>query len=128
MSIGSKLIELRNKKGLTRVQMAEELNIPHTTLRNYETDAREPGHKFLLEASRYFGVTTDYILENEKSPEPEGAEDEEVKVQEVVRGLTRLLVQAGWIAPGADLTDAQLRTIASYVIALNFYFKENADL
>ena len=69
MSIGTRLVELRNGKGLTRVQLAEDLGIPMTTLRNYETDAREPGHKFLLEASRYFGVTTDYILENEKAPE-----------------------------------------------------------
>ena len=83
MSIGSKLIELRNKKGLTRVQMAEELNIPHTTLRNYETDAREPGHKFLLEVSRYFGVTTDYILENEKSPAPEGTEEKRFTVDDM---------------------------------------------
>ena len=71
MSIGSRLTELRSEKGLTRVQLAEELNIPMTTLRNYEQDQREPGHKFLLEASRYFGVTTDYILENEKAPAPE---------------------------------------------------------
>lgn len=74
MSIGSQLMKLRNEKKLTRVQLAEELNIPMTTLRNYEQDQREPGHKFLLEVSRYFGVTTDYILENEKAPAPEGTE------------------------------------------------------
>lgn len=125
MSIGTRLVELRTSKGLTRVQLAEELNIPMTTLRNYETDAREPGHKFLLEAARYFNVTTDYILENEKSPAPEGTEDEE-KVQEVVQGLTRLLVEAGWIPQGADLSDAQLRTLASYVIGLNAYFNGNS--
>lgn len=60
-----------------------------------------------------------------KAPAPEGAEDEE-KVQMVVQGLTRLLVEAGWIAPDADLTDAQFRTLASYVIGLSAYF--NSDL
>lgn len=125
MSIGSQLTKLRNEKGLTRVQLAEELNIPMTTLRNYEQDEREPGHKFLIKAAQYFGVTTDFILENEKTPAPEGTEDEE-KVQEVVQGLTRLLVEAGWIAHGADLTDAQLRTLASYVIGLNAYFNGNS--
>ena len=123
MSIGSRLTELRNEKGLTRVQLAEELHIPMTTLRNYEQDIREPGHKFLLEASRYFGVSTDYILENENAPVPEGTEAEEEKVQKVVQGLSRLLVEAGWVAPGEDLSDAQLRTLASYVIGLSFYFK-----
>lgn len=121
MSIGKQLTDLRNKKGLTRVQLAEELQIPMTTLRNYEQDQREPGHKFLVDAARYFGVTTDYILENEKSPAPEGAEDAE-KVRMVVQGLTHLLVEAGWIAPGADLTDAQFRTLVSYVVGMNAYF------
>ena len=121
MSIGKQLTDLRNKKGLTRVQLAEELQIPMTTLRNYEQDQREPGHKFLVDAARYFGVTTDYILENEKSPAPEGTEDEE-QVQMVVQGLTHLLVEAGWIAPGADLTDAQFRTLVSYVVGMNAYF------
>lgn len=121
MSIGKQLTDLRNKKGLTRVQLAEELQIPMTTLRNYEQDQREPGHKFLVDAARYFGVTTDYILENEKSPEPEGTEDAE-KVRMVVQGLTHLLVEAGWIAPGADLSDAQFRTLVSYVVGMNAYF------
>lgn len=125
MSIGSQLTKLRNEKRLTRVQLAEELDIPMTTLRNYEQDEREPGHKFLLKVAHYFGVTTDYILENEKSPAPEGTEDEE-KVQEVVQGLTRLLAEAGWIPQGADLSDAQLRTLASYVIGLNAYFNGNS--
>lgn len=117
MSIGSKLIELRNKKGLTRVQMAEELNIPHTTLRNYETDAREPGHKFLLEASRYFGVTTDYILENEKSPEPEGAEDE-VSVDE----MREVLVALGYIRPDRELSESDVDFILGIGKLLNTWF------
>lgn len=121
MSIGKQLTDLRNKKRLTRVQLAEDLHIPMTTLRNYEQDQREPGHKFLVDAAQYFGVTTDYLLENEKSPAPEGTEDEE-KVHMVVQGLTHLLVEAGWIAPGADLTDAQFRTLVSYVVGMNAYF------
>ena len=121
MSIGTQLTKLRNAKGITRVQLAEELNIPMTTLRNYEQGEREPGHKFLIKAAQYFGVTTDFILENEKSPAPEGAEEDE-KIQLVVQGLTSLLENAGWIAPGGDLSDAQLRTLASYVIGLSAYF------
>ena len=58
--------------------------------------------------------------ETKKSPEPEGSEEE--KIQMVVSGLTGLLERAGWIEPGGDLTDAQLRTLASYVIGLSAYF------
>ena len=128
MTIGERIIEQRKKLGLTRVQLAQDLDVPHTTLRNYETDQREPGHLMLITLSKKFGVTTDYLLgmdeideENKKSPEPEGSEDEK-NIQMIVNGLTDLLVKAGWIADGGDLTDAQLRTLASYVIGLNAYF------
>ena len=63
--------------------------------------------------------------ETKKSPEPEGSEDE--KIQMVVSGLTGLLERAGWIAPGGDLTDAQLRTLASYVIGLSAYFDSETE-
>ena len=128
MTIGERIIEQRKKLGLTRIQLAQVLDIPHTTLRNYETDQREPGHLMLITLSKKFGVTTDYLLgmdeideENKKSPEPEGSEDEK-NIQMIVSGLTDLLVKAGWVADGGDLTDAQLRTLASYVIGLNAYF------
>ena len=128
MTIGERIIEQRKKLGLTRVQLAQDLDIPNTTLRNYETDQREPGHLMLITLSKKFGVTTDYLLgmdeineENKKSPEPEGSEDEK-NIQMIVNGLTDLLVKAGWVADGGDLTDAQLRTLASYVIGLNAYF------
>ena len=128
MTIGERIIEQRKKLGLTRVQLAQDLDVPHTTLRNYETDQREPGHLMLITLSKKFGVTTDYLLgmdeideENKKSHEPEGSEDEK-NIQMIVSGLTDLLVKAGWVADGGDLTDAQLRTLASYVIGLNAYF------
>lgn len=128
MTIGERIIEQRKKLGLTRVQLAQDLDVPHTTLRNYETDQREPGHLMLITLSKKFGVTTDYLLgmdeideENKKSTEPEGSEDEK-NIQMIVNGLTDLLVKAGWVADGGDLTDAQLRTLASYVIGLNAYF------
>ena len=44
MTIGERIVEQRKKLGMTRVQLAQDLDIPHTTLRNYETDQREPGH------------------------------------------------------------------------------------
>lgn len=71
MSLGSKIVELRNKAGLTRVQLAETLQIPHTTLRNYEQGTREPGHKFLVEIAKFFNVSTDYLLDNATLPHPD---------------------------------------------------------
>ena len=119
MSIGSRLTELRSEKGLTRVQLAEELNIPMTTLRNYEQDQREPGHKFLLEASRYFGVTTDYILENEKAPAPEGTGEKEFILLDETNDL---LVELGYVQKGQQLSDADLAFLEHWIGLLDAWF------
>lgn len=63
MTFGERLTELRKEKGYaTRNEFADRLKIPSTTLRNYETDAREPGHTFLKQISEMFNVSVDYLL------------------------------------------------------------------
>ncbi len=63
MTFGERLILLREENGFkTRKKFAEKLNIPETTLRNYETGAREPGHTFLKQISDFFNVSVDYLL------------------------------------------------------------------
>ena len=47
---------------LQQEKYADMLGIPETTLRNYETNAREPGHVFLTQMSNFFSVSTDYLL------------------------------------------------------------------
>ena len=52
MTFGERLTELRTSAGYTkRNEFADKLGIPSTTLRNYETDVREPGHTFLKQIS-----------------------------------------------------------------------------
>lgn len=63
MTFGERLTELRIEKGYNkRNEFAEKLGIPSTTLRNYETNAREPGHTFLKQISEFFNVSVDYLL------------------------------------------------------------------
>ncbi len=63
MTFGDRITQLRKENGYkTRKEFAEKLNIPETTLRNYETDAREPGHTFLKQLSDFFFVSADYLL------------------------------------------------------------------
>ena len=134
MALEDRIKEARKNNGLTQQQAANMIGVAKSTWAGYESGNSTPDIDKIVKIMDALGVDANYLWQDykqedtKKSPAPEGAEDEEVKVQEVVKGLTRLLMQAGWIAPGADLTDAQLRTIASYVIALNFYFKENSDL
>lgn len=62
MTVGDRIKNLRTEAGFTRVELAEKLNMPQTTLRNYENNAREPGHDFLVKIAKEFNVTTDYLL------------------------------------------------------------------
>lgn len=63
MTFGERLTQLRKEHGYTtRNEFADKLGIPSTTLRNYETDAREPGHTFLKQISEFFNVSVDYLL------------------------------------------------------------------
>ena len=63
MTFGERITQLRKEAGYsTRNEFADKLGIPNTTLRNYETDVREPGHTFLKQISEFFNVSVDYLL------------------------------------------------------------------
>lgn len=62
MDFGDNLIAIRKSRGMTRKALAEQLNIPYTTLRNYETGQREPGHKTLIALAKFFSVSVDELI------------------------------------------------------------------
>lgn len=62
MSFGDSLTKIRIEKGFSRKDLAEQLEIPYTTLRNYETDQREPGHKLLIKIANLLSVSVDELV------------------------------------------------------------------
>lgn len=85
MTFGERLTTLRKENGYnTRNEFAEKLGIPSTTLRNYETNAREPGHTFLKTISSMFDVSVDYLLcltdEKEKKSEYKLTQNEVIHI------------------------------------------------
>lgn len=62
MTFGERLSELRKEIGYSRVDFAEKIGVPQTTLRNYELGVREPGHEFVVAMAKEFSVSTDYLL------------------------------------------------------------------
>ena len=63
MTFGERLIELRKERGFNnRSGFADYIGMPSTTLRNYETNVREPGHVFLKQMADIFHVSIDYLL------------------------------------------------------------------
>ncbi len=61
-TFGKRLKLLRAEKGLTQVQLAEELNVDKSTIAKYETDKIEPSVNMVKTLAIYFRVSTDYLL------------------------------------------------------------------
>ena len=56
------LSALRRDKNISQRKAAADLNISQALLSHYENGTREPGLSFVCRASRYFGVSADYLL------------------------------------------------------------------
>ena len=63
--LGEILKELRVKKNVTQDDMAELLKIKRQTYSAYERGVSTPDANSLLTMANFFGVSVDYILENE---------------------------------------------------------------
>jgi len=125
-----RLVAIREKNGYTRKRLAEELGRPYRTLTNYEMGEREPGHTYIIEIAKKFGVTTDYILgltdseKNDTKKSPDTAEaapgDETISFDE----SNKLLVALGYITEGEDLSDADLAFLTHIIALLDAWFDQ----
>ena len=61
-AFGQRLQTLRNEKGFTQLDLAEELDVSLPHLKKLESGERSISIELLLEISHCFEVTTDYLL------------------------------------------------------------------
>lgn len=59
---GDILSELREDRGLTQKQLAEEFHVSNSSISSLETGYRVPSVEMLVNLAAYFDVTTDYLL------------------------------------------------------------------
>ena len=62
MELKDKLIELRNKKGLSQIAAAEALDVSRQAISRWETGASAPSTENLIELSRLYGVPIDELV------------------------------------------------------------------
>lgn len=62
MTFGSKLKKLRQEFQMTQLQLAESLRLSKANISKYESDAVQPSHETLVEISKLFNVSIDYLL------------------------------------------------------------------
>lgn len=62
-----RLKELREKKGISQLKLALDLNMNQNTISRYETGQREADYRTLIMLADYFNVSIDYLLGHSNS-------------------------------------------------------------
>lgn len=70
MNMGEKLSELREDRGLTQRELAEQLHVSNSSISAFETGAREPNVGALRALASAFNVTMDYLAGLTEDPMP----------------------------------------------------------
>lgn len=104
---GEKLKKLRKEKRLTQGELASFLGISASAVGMYEQNRRSPSISDLSAIARFFGVSTDYLLENKNEEQEVGDVIEELK--------NRLLCADGLMFNGAPLTDSEIKQLSDAI-------------
>lgn len=62
MNIGEKIIKLRKQNNMSQEELASKLNVSRQSISKWELNSATPDAYNLLELSKLFNVTTDYLL------------------------------------------------------------------
>ena len=84
MTLGEKIKKLRNEKGLTQKDLADQVHVTFQTVSKWENDENEPDVSTLRELAKLFGCSMDYLLSEEEKEEIK----EEPKAESVVTPAT----------------------------------------
>ena len=89
MKLGEKLQRLRKQSGLSQEQLAGQLTVSRQAVSKWELDETMPDTDNVIQLSRLFGVTCDYLLRDE-------VDEPGAPVQPATPGETHL-DEAGWV-------------------------------
>lgn len=65
MILADKIISLRKKEGLSQEELAESLGVSRQSVSKWEGAQSVPDMERIVQLSKLFGVTTDYLLKDE---------------------------------------------------------------
>ena len=89
MKLGEKLQQLRRQSGLSQEQLAARLTVSRQAVSKWELDETMPDTENVIQLSRLFGVSCDYLLREE-------VDEQGAPVQPATPGEAHLTEQ-GWI-------------------------------
>lgn len=98
MSLTEKLILLRKQKGLTQMDLAERLDVSRQAVSRWEVGSSAPSTDNLKVLSELYGVTVDYLLNDEQDGSNAQNKSENVcpkKYSVIFIGIISLLLVIG---------------------------------
>ena len=104
MIFADKLIALRKKAGWSQEELAQQLNVSRQSVSKWEGAQSVPDLDKIVQLSRIFGVSTDYLLKDEleaqetAEPEPEQPICRRVSLEEASQYLGLRKQAAPWLA------------------------------
>lgn len=81
MKLSEKILGLRKSHGMSQEDLAEKLNVSRQAVSRWESGTAMPDANNILQISKLFGVTTDYLLNDDYQ-----SDDDLPKVKEVQKG------------------------------------------
>lgn len=123
----SRMVELRNEKGLSQKEVAMQLGISQALLSHYEKGIRECGLDFLCKVATYYDVSCDYLLGlidtrrpfQEEFENIDVALDSEFRTSTLFRAATMLHDNISDKAMGKDEAIKRYFALAMYRLAIS---------
>lgn len=99
MILADKITALRKKAGWSQEELAEQLGVTRQSVSKWEGAQSVPDMDKVVQMSRLFGVTTDFLLKDELSEEEDYTRENKAKspVIGAVSGIYWLLVTAVYL-------------------------------
>ncbi len=99
MILADKITALRKKAGWSQEELAEQLGVTRQSVSKWEGAQSVPDMDKVVQMSRLFGVTTDFLLKDELSEEEDYTRENKAKspVVGAVSGIYWLLVTAVYL-------------------------------
>lgn len=101
MDLGEKIQALRRNQGLSQEQLSEKVNVSRQAISKWELNETVPDIENIVQLSKTFGVSTDYLLglesEIQDGSEKKGKADELMKTFRRLRMLSICLMIIGFV-------------------------------
>ena len=103
MTLSEKILMLRKQKGWSQEELAEQLGVSRQSVSKWESGTSLPDLNRILDLSRLFSVSTDFLLKEEEvmeeEPEPPDPEQGTCSGEKPEDGAEEQVLEGEWVTP-----------------------------